>query len=180
MLCVRNFILFLGLLGLSVNSFADWQTKAVHDPFGELSQFSLRASENFPIFTLSCIDTDASPVDLLQIDRLTLVPMNSIERIEFQVDSNPGMIFFPDQHRINVAYQYHWKIKSGIETVTLMPANDSGEIQFAELVRQFIRGRRATARVVSYISEREVSFSLIGFTQAQSNMQTACVDNENT
>ncbi len=177
---MRSFILFLGLLNFSVSSFADWQTKTVHDPLGELSQFSLRASDDFPTFTLSCVDIGASTVNLLQIDRLTLVAIDGVERIEFRVDRNPRMTFFPDQHKINVAYKYHWKIKSGIETVTLMPSNDSGEVQFAELVRQFIGGRRGTARVVSKTNEREVSFSLIGFTQAHSTMRTACVDNEKT
>jgi len=164
--CVRSYFLLLGLLGLSVNAFADWQSKAVRDLTGELSQFSLIASDDFPQFTLSCVSNGATLVDMLQINRLTLVAISDIERVEFRVDRNPLMIFYPDQHRINVAYQYHWQIKSGIETVTLMPSNESGEVQFSELVRQFIGGRRGTARVVSENAEREVSFSLMGFTQA--------------
>ena len=177
---MRSCIFLLGLLSFPVNTLADWQTKAVRDPRGELRQFSLIASEGFPQFTLSCISSDASSVDLLQIDRLALVAIDGIERIEFRVDRNSPMIFLPDQHKINVAYKYHWHIRSGIETVTLMPSNDSGEVQFAELVRQFIGGRRGTARVISKNAEREVSFSLLGFTQAYSTMQRDCVSNENT
>lgn len=177
---MRSYILLLGLLSFSVNAFANWQSKAVRDLTGEISQFSLVASEDFPQFSLSCVNNGASPVDMLQINRLTLMAVNNIERVEFRVDRNPLMIFYPDQHRINVAYKYHWPIKSGIETVTLLPSNDSGEVQFSELVRQFIGGRRGTARVVSETAEREVSFSLMGFTRAHSAMRTACVDSKDT
>ena len=170
----------LGLLSCSVSSLADWQTKAISDPLGELSQFSLRPSDDFPLFTFSCISVEESRIDMLQIDHLTRDGIDDIERIEIRVDANPSMIFFPDQHIINFTYQYYPQIEFGIETVTMIPSNGSGEVQFAELLRQFIGGRRGAARVVSSTEEKAVAFSLMGFTQAYLSMRTACLDAQST
>jgi len=174
---VRSYILLLGLLGCSVNAVADWKTKVVSDPVTNFSQFSLQASDNFPLFTISCVSLDASPIDVLQIDRLTRIESGAIQEIEIRVDSNPVIRLFPDQHKINILYNYHAQLESGIETVTLVPANDSGENQFAELVRQFIDGNRGVAQVTTATSQMQVEFSLMGFTRAYLAMRTACLKN---
>jgi len=173
---VRSYILFFGLLSFSINAIADWEAAVVADAAGNVSQYSLRASDEFPMFTLSCVSGDALPVDMVQIDRLTASAFDKIERLEIQVDANPVMIFYPDQHKINIGFQYHQSIENGIETVTAIPADDSGEIQYAELIRQFIEGNRSIARVISASDQAQVSFSLAGFTRAYLPMRTACLE----
>lgn len=174
---MRSFILFLGLLSCSVSALADWNTKVVRDPVADFSQYSLQASDNFPLITFSCVSFDASPFDVLQIDRLTRIESGTIQEIEIRVDSNLAMRFYPDQHKININYTYHVQLESGIETVTLVPSNDSGKNQFAELVRQFIDGYSGVAQVKTATNETQVEFSLMGFTQAYLAMRTACLSN---
>jgi len=173
---VRICILLLGLLSCSVNALADWQTKVVRDPLTDFSQFSLRPSDDFPLFTFSCVSVAGSPIDILQIDRLSRVQSDDVEKIEIQVDDNPALIFFPDQYKINIAYNYHPQLESGIETVTLMPNGNSGEIQFVELVRQLIAGYNAVAWARTATRDTKIEFSLLGFTRAYLSMRTACLD----
>jgi len=175
---MRSYILILGLLSCSFNAFADWQTNAVRDPTGELSQFSLRATDQFPLFSVSCVSINTAAIDMVQLDRLTRNAIGVIRQIEIRVDRNQAMIFFPDQHKINIAYTYHPQLESGIETVTMVPANVSGEIQFAELVRQFIEGNRSVVRVITDTGDTRVEFSLMGFTKAYLATRTACLEND--
>jgi len=172
---VRSYILFLGLLIYSVNALADWQSSTVRDPSADISQFSVRASDDFPMLTLSCVTVNSTPVDMLQIDRLTRIDMGVIKSIEIRVDSSPAMIFYPDQHHIIIGYQYHPQLESGIETVAMTPVGDAGEIQFAQMVRQFIDGYKSVARVTTTKGESRVEFSLLGFTQAYLSARTACI-----
>jgi len=172
---VRSYLLLLGLLCCSVSALADWESNTVRDPTSDLAQFSVRSSDDFPMFTLSCVSNKPTLVDMLQVDRLTRVDTGAIEVIEVRVDSNSAMIFYPDQHNIIVGYQYHAQLESGIETVTMTPAGSSGEIQFAELIRQFIEGYKAVVQVKSAEGETRVAFSLLGFTQAYLAARTDCL-----
>jgi len=175
--CVRSCIFLLLLLICPIKVLADWQSKTVGNPNTQFSQFSVQSSENFPIFTVSCVSAGASLVDMLQIDRLTRDAINVIERIEIQVDDNITMIFYPDQHKMRIGYSYYSQLESGIETVTLTPADDAGLVQFAEMTRQFIDGYSGVARVIATSSESEVQFSLLGFTREYLSMRSACLNN---
>jgi len=155
---------------------ADWQSKAVRDPNIDFNQFSVQASDSFPLLTLSCVNGNTSAVDMLQIDRLTRIATSIVDRVEVRVDSNSTLVFFPDQHKININYNYYPQLESGIETITLMPSNDPGQAQFGKLVSQFINGYSGVVRVVTETSETQIEISLLGFTQAYLSMRTDCIN----
>lgn len=177
---MRRYIVFLGLLLSSTSLLANWQSKVVIDPDTELHQYSLQAAGSFPLVTLSCISVNAIPVDMVQIDRLTKVETSRVERVEIRVDNNPVMVFYPDQHETNIAFNYYSRIETGIETVTMIASNESAKNLYGQLIGQFIKGNRSRARVVTDTGVIELNFSLLGFTKAYLPMRTACLNNSDS
>jgi len=177
---VRRYLLIAALLCCTGQASAQWLNKVLVDPKEDTSYYSLRTERDFPGVTLNCVSIDAVPFSILQIDRLTTVKSAPLERIEIKIDANQPIIFFPTQHKINTKYAFHNNIQTGIETVSLMSVSNSGDIQFAELVRQFIAGNRSTAKMISGNEVTEIDFSLIGFTAAFRPMRNACLENSDT
>jgi len=174
---VRKFTLLLGLLLFSTVSQADWQTKVALDPTAGLNHYNVRATDTFPMFSMSCVNVNASPLNMLHIDHLASTPIKDVEKIEFRVDSRPITSLDAIQNKIDVQYQYHGSLATGIATITLVPQTPTGQQLYQEIVDQFIAGTRAYALITTSEGDVELEFSLMGFTKAYRPMSEACSAN---
>lgn len=146
------------------------------DADANFSYYNVRASDDFPMFSLSCISANALPYDLLHLNRLTKQQIEAVERIEIRVDRKPAMTFLPGEHNIEVGFKLTSQLDEGVETVTLMPINDAGKNQYASMVRQFVAGNNASVSLITPNGSINVSVSLAGFTKAYRPLQKACAD----
>lgn len=149
-------------------------------PDEQVNYYNVRATDEFPIFSMTCISANNAPLDMLHINRLTKEQVTSIQKIEIQVDRNPAIVLLPDQHQLDISFKFHQQIDTGIETVTLMPVTDAGKVQYTQLINQFFAGNNGTAKLVTSEKAIDINIPLIGFTKAYRPMRSACAQNSET